>query len=187
MQQHIHIVISSPDDLHIPFVQRHLDEPLVVINTRGILTNDTYSYTIYNGKTAIIRQKLQLKNVQSIWYRQAMAIDEEELPVEEGHKTYVYSAIETFNKLIFPQFVEAFWISNYFAIEKAEDKLGQLQVAHKVGMNIPDTVFTASAGDALAFVRKHKKVIAKSLSGSSFGSIVNKERDFPFYGIKVML
>lgn len=165
----MHVVISGADDHHIEYVERHLDQPFVLLDTRDILIGKACTYNILGGGvTKITQGGRQLKDVQSVWYRRAMRIQPFELPVADDYKLYAENAIRFFNRLLFAQFKDAFWLSDYFAIEKANDKLWQLQVASGLGFNVPDTLFTASAAEATTFVRNHKLAIAKPNYSSRF-------------------
>lgn len=161
MSSPVRVVISAPDDNQIPYVEQYLDEPFLLLNTRDILQGNALTYSVQDGKTVISKAGRQIKNVQSIWYRRWMLVQGFELPVAEGKQKYAQDSIKYFNRLLFTQFADALWVSDFFAIEKANDKLWQLQVAASLGLNIPDTLITTSASEAQEFVGAHKSVIAK--------------------------
>lgn len=164
----MYVVISGSDDGHIPYVERHLDEPFILLDFRDVLTEQAYTYSFEHGKTEICKGGQPLRDVRSVWYRRIMPVAEDTLPVAPGKKYYVQNAIRYFGNLIFQQLTESFWISNHFAIEKANDKLLQLQTASRLGFRVPDTLFTSSASEAQRFVNAHKTVVTKPNYSSHF-------------------
>jgi len=62
----------------------------------------------------------------------------------------------------------ALWVSNYYAMLRASDKLWQLTVAHRLGLKIPDTLVTSNAAEAEQFVRSHTGAIVKPIEVKVF-------------------
>ncbi len=156
-----YLVISGEDDNTIPYVENHLDRPFLFISTRDILKGDALSYHIKSGKTFVSRGGQAISGVKSVWFRRLMLVQEFELPVPETKVKYAKDAIRYFNDLLFSQFPDSLWVSDFYAIERANDKLLQLRVAAELGFNVPDTLVTASESEAVKFISSYKTVIAK--------------------------
>lgn len=155
------LAISSLDDPSVPYVERFLPDKFFLLTTRDILQSKTWTYHLRNGKTEITLNGRKIRDVRSVWYRQYLLVQGFELPVAKGKQKYAQDAIRYFNRLLFAQFPEALWVSNFFAVEAADDKLRQLQVASNLGLRVPDTIITSSSKSAFEFVRRHKAAIAK--------------------------
>jgi len=178
----MYVVVSSPSDEHIALVEKHLDEPFVVLNTRDILEFREHTYALAGKQTTLTRDNRQLKDVKSVWYRRSMLLHKEELPVREEHADFSLEAIKRFNELVFNQFSDALWISSYYAIRRANDKFWQLQVASRLGFNVPDTIMTNSGQKALEFTKRHDAVIAKPAFARAYR---HKDTMRAFYTTKV--
>jgi glutathione synthase/RimK-type ligase-like ATP-grasp enzyme len=179
----VHIAISSHDDEQLALVERYLDSPFVTICTRDILEGNALSYQLHNGQTHISAHGQPLTDVHSVWYKQFLLVQGVELPVSEGKRKFAQDAIKYFNWLLFSQFADAFWLSRFFAIERANDKFLQLQTAARVGFNVPDTIITASPEEAKAFVADHKSAIAKPNYSARYREEDGKE--FVFYTSRI--
>lgn len=57
------------------------------------------------------------------------------------------------------------WVDDPFVIARAETKLLQLAVAHRLGLKTPPTLLTDSRTDAAHFLGLHGRAVAKALSG----------------------
>ncbi|HSX00022.1 MAG TPA: hypothetical protein VLH38_03230 [Patescibacteria group bacterium] len=178
----MYLVISEADDNHVPYVERHLDEPFTVLTTRDILDQKACSYELNNGNTIITRNGHQLKNVQSVWFRRLLIIRGSELPVAPGKQEYAQGALKYFGMLLFTQFPDALWVSDYFITDRADDKLLQLQTAAKIGLNVPHTLITTSTEKAKAFVRVHKHAIAKPNYSARFQQ---NDKDYVFFTSRI--
>lgn len=58
------------------------------------------------------------------------------------------------------------WVNDPDAATVADDKLHQLGVAHRLGLEIPETLVTNDPGEFRRFRREHGKVVSKSIAGS---------------------
>src|SRR6186997_7178 len=114
----MYLAITAHDDDQLQHVERYLDEPFVVLDTRAILHKDACSYSVRDGVTIITRNGKRLKNVRSVWYRCLLLVQGFELPVDQGKQKYAQDSIRHFNRLIFTQFSDALWLSDFFAVER---------------------------------------------------------------------
>jgi glutathione synthase/RimK-type ligase-like ATP-grasp enzyme len=177
-----YIVISGHDDSTIKMVERHMDQPFLLVDTRDILQGKALTYRLTNGKTAVSWGDRPLEHVKSVWYRRLMLVQGFELPVHKDRQLYAQRALRYYNMLLFAQFPKALWLSDFYITERADDKLWQLQQAASVGFNVPDTIFTASPLEAKAFVERHKQVIAKP----NYSSVFQKDgKEYGFYTSRV--
>lgn len=159
------VVISRDDDAHIPYVQKHLKSSLHCIDPISILKNVELSYdpkssnVIYNGT--------HLQSIHAVWFRKPESAYDIDIPVHADYRDYCKRSLSQFTNNLKVAFPNAFWLSDYYAVAKAENKYGQLVLAQKVGFLIPDTIMTSSVSRAKAFMEKYDEVIVKPFSSKS--------------------
>lgn len=158
------LVISRADDTHVPYVQKHLSLPMVVMDPTRIVDGEALSYEYADGQLIIRWQGQELRNIRSVWYRKPQPVWGDLLPVDKRYWHYCETAILTHARELYTLFDEAFWLSDYYAIRRADFKSYQLVVASKLGFNIPDTLTTSSEAEAKMFIKHHGNVIVKSLA-----------------------
>jgi hypothetical protein len=156
------LIISQPDDAHIPFVTRHLTQPVIVLDPSDIIRGQSLSYHHDGTKLHILHNGRELKNIQSIWFRKPLAVWASELPVAPEYRNYSESAIHMHMRELYGHFRDAFWMSAYYAIRQADFKGVQMEQAAALGFLIPETLMTSDAQAAQAFVAEHHATIIKS-------------------------
>jgi glutathione synthase/RimK-type ligase-like ATP-grasp enzyme len=124
----------------------------------------TYEYR--NGTFQAVYDGKPLTNVGSVWFRKPIAIWGDKLPVPPQYRQYSESAILAHVRELYAHFSDAVWVSDYFAIRRADYKGLQLEVASSLGFRIPDTVSTSDSAAAKAFIERHDAAIVKSLAVS---------------------
>jgi glutathione synthase/RimK-type ligase-like ATP-grasp enzyme len=171
-------VISHQGDAHIPFVKPYLSSKLVVVDPYSILEGKELSYDFDGKVTKTSYRNRTLHGVKSVWYRKPSRQDNEPLGVPRELEEYARSAIENHVQMIRSQFPDAFWLSDFYAINKARNKAWQLHVAASMGFRVPRTIITSDPDKARAFMDKHTPVVIKS-QAISFPAI-NKKTYFFF-------
>ncbi|MGH7196821.1 MAG: hypothetical protein ACREGJ_03620 [Candidatus Saccharimonadales bacterium] len=174
------VAISSLEDAHLPFVQNHLDKPLIVIDPisiRGIT-----SHEITKARSGVVFDGKMLQDVTGVWYRKPKIIRTEVLPVDDSLQDYCRSALEHFSHLMRVEFEDALWVSDFYAIERAKNKTLQLRIARKLGFNVPDTLMTSSPEDAQRFIQNHRQCLVKSLATEFYK---DSNKDYFFFAQKI--
>lgn len=157
------VTITASDDPHVAFVQKHLRDEMTVIDVALILEGRSLSYSL-NGKGAdVISDGILLNNVDAVWLRKPQPLEQINMPLSEDYKEFSLFAIKHFSQLLYGRFPDALWVSSYYSIERASDKLFQLEIAKKIGFNIPATLVTSSEEQAKKFIKHHKTVITKPI------------------------
>jgi glutathione synthase/RimK-type ligase-like ATP-grasp enzyme len=160
------IILSTDADAHLSYVTRHLkDEEVVLINPADMLDGvDTIDYHFAKGKVEVFYKDELLADVKSVWVRRPTLMISRPMPVKSRHVAYVRNAanrhLDMFN-FIFP---DALWMSDVNATRVADIKIVQLQLAEKVGFNIPETLFSSTPRRAKAFVQQQGICIAKTMT-----------------------
>jgi glutathione synthase/RimK-type ligase-like ATP-grasp enzyme len=149
-----YIVISAADDAHIPMVEPHLDQPFLVLDPASIIKGEQLSYSLKGGEIEVRHEGRLLHDVRGVWYRKPELPAAALMPFAQSFKKYSYESILSFAHLIKTRFPQATWVSDYYAIRRAEDKILQLEVAAQIGFRVPATIVTSSPEDARQFVAK---------------------------------
>jgi glutathione synthase/RimK-type ligase-like ATP-grasp enzyme len=158
------IAISAHDDAHLPVVQQYLNRPMTVLDPLAIMLGLDISYEHSDKTVTVLYKGRPLEDVRSVWYRKPTRFETSMLKVPENIQDYARDAIELHCALIRDQFPEAAWISPYHAIHRANNKSLGLRLASRLGMRVPDTLFTSSKELARAFLDKHSDSIVKTLA-----------------------
>jgi glutathione synthase/RimK-type ligase-like ATP-grasp enzyme len=163
-----YIVVSASGDGHIPFVEKHLDQPFLVIDPGKILKGTPMSYRFHEGQFEAFYNRVPLKNARSVWYRKPELAMPSREPHQGGYEEFTRHAMSLFMRQFYGLLPNTLWISNYYALIRSSDKLHQLSVASRLGFRIPDTLVTASEKDAIAFAGKHKDSVVKPIEVKVF-------------------
>jgi glutathione synthase/RimK-type ligase-like ATP-grasp enzyme len=156
------VVISHHGDEHLPFVEPYLTSKTVVIDPHSILDKDELSYEFDGTICTTSYRNKTLSNVKSVWYRKPSQREHELLPVKDNFQLYARTAVDKHVQMLRSQFQEAFWLSDFYAINKARNKAWQLHLAASMGFRIPKTIITSDAAKAQAFIDAHSPVIVKT-------------------------
>lgn len=156
------LIISDYNDSHIPFVARHLKDKPLVIGSKDLIRDNGFDVIADKNQVNIIYKDKILPYPDSIWYRKPTLAFFEELPVKQKDYEYSKSALRTHLEGVYPFWKSAFWVSDFFAIRRASSKPLQLQLALKLGFNVPDTIFAGNQNQARQFIKTHPNYIVKS-------------------------
>lgn len=158
------VVITDQTDPHLPFVQRHLAQPLVVIDPKELLRGKALSYACDKSGQTVLWDGLDLSSVSGIWYRKPGQIVADDLPVPPAYRIYSQTALQQHLALLYSALPHATWVSDYYAITRANDKFLQLAVARHVGFNTLPTLVTSDRTAAQAFIAAQPACVVKPLT-----------------------
>lgn len=181
------LIISSPDDAHLPFVTKHLKEAFVVIDPGTILAGKSLTYEVEKDQFTVRYDGKRLKDVSGVWYRKPRDVqtDLDFKKVEERYSGYAQSALKSHFEQLYTAFSDAAWISDIYAIRRANNKTLQLVTAQKLGFRIPETVFTSDAKIAGGFVKRQAETIVKSLASQWPQPDLKKQQQHVFFSARV--
>jgi glutathione synthase/RimK-type ligase-like ATP-grasp enzyme len=144
-----------------------MDEAFIVIDPVPAVINDKgLSFKISTrGKVDCIYDGHALNNVVSVWDRRPTRISQGLLKtVDPEYLDYSLTSIREHTRQLYLQLSDSLWVSDYFAIQRAEGKSLQLREAAKVGFSIPETIFTSDIKFAKQFVSRHPATIIKGMN-----------------------
>src|SRR5438094_131013 len=137
------LIITHKNDYTADFLINKLNAkhiPYRRLNCEDIF-NQPYKFVFNEG---LNYEFLEVDKYSSVWFRRTKYPDFPDLPYYE--KLYLLSETESFLKGLFT-IIDAKWLSNPFAVYKAEYKLFQLKTAKALGFAIPKTIITNSKDD----------------------------------------
>lgn len=161
------LVITDSVDAHVPFVQKHTDVPLIIIDQQKLLDGIDTTFTFEHGRTIITYDNIELSSVVAVWYRKPTNYSREQLHMPEKLKPYAITCMSKHMAQFLSAFQSAQWVNDYFALMRAESKALQLELADRAGLRVPDTILTSNPEAAKRFIAKHKSCVVKAQSAFS--------------------
>jgi glutathione synthase/RimK-type ligase-like ATP-grasp enzyme len=177
------LVVTVKGDAHVPFVTRHLKREHILIDPTSFV-NDGHelSYSFDGHELILVYDGKPVTDIGSVWCRRHYMPELDELKVSAAYKSYALSSIQRHSLNLYGLFQDAFWLSDYYTIQKAESKPRQLQLAAQLGFRVPETLFTSDSGAAKQFITSHGQVVTKHMASHS--PIVNGKLHY-FYATKL--
>lgn len=170
------LIITRKDDVHADIVAKKLTdmgEGFFRLNTDSV---HLYETTLSTGsmfiRNTVTGNKICLEDIRSVWLRRRSFPEGTNVVAE--YKSFMEEEWLNFYRNISCPLKNKFWINHPFAIENAKGKLTQLDVARSVGFLTPDTLYTNSITDLLAFKEKYGKCIYKPHDGGVISSTTDK-------------
>ncbi|MDB5186434.1 MAG: RimK protein [Candidatus Saccharibacteria bacterium] len=159
------IILSVDYDSHVDFMLPYLSNALL-IDAQSIADCDELSYRTDNKGVHIVYRGKELTDVSGVWLRRPRTkeVSVLKLSVDPSYRDYSVSAILRHADALMSHFNDATWVSDPFAIQRANYKPFQLDTAIRLGFNVPATLFTSDAARAKEFVDKHKEVVFKPIA-----------------------
>jgi len=190
------LVITSGDDPHIDLVKKHLpSSEFVIFDPKKLMESSEISYEWNGAKFDIISNDSSLNDCDVVWFRKPIILEPEQMPVEQKYQKYVHGAYKRTANAIYALLRDKFWVSDPWAIIRANNKLLQQEVASEHGLLIPDTLVTNSPTKAKLFLDKHRKIIVKPLGAETvseegfekafYATQISTNDNIDFSGLKI--
>jgi len=155
------LVITFKEDFTADYIINALNKQRIAYKRFNCEDLLTYQYSFRFSETCIY-SLMKEGHFDAVWFRRTKLPDLSILSIPE--KIYLSAEIESFTKNIFCV-IEAKWISDPFAVYKAENKFLQLREASKLGFKIPETLVTNSKSELKDFYENHhRRIIVKPIS-----------------------
>ncbi|WP_372371290.1 MvdC/MvdD family ATP grasp protein [Candidatus Uabimicrobium sp. HlEnr_7] len=186
------LIISPHDDGHTAVVQAQIKKidpniEVCIFATQDFPQKMEISTSVSNEDVQSIitteSETISCENIKSVWFRRPRKPVPS--PDVTDSKSIDYIEMECDHAVYgFWQTLDCLWINPPSLNRVAHRKVFQLQEAQKIGLAVPDTLFTNSPEKAHEFYEKHnKKIIYKTLSskpGLTFTTKMLTEKDLEF-------
>jgi glutathione synthase/RimK-type ligase-like ATP-grasp enzyme len=175
MKKRKSLIVTSKDDSHADHVIAKINdvgngELVIRLNTEDFINNCKVSFDGKDFRLLIkdSQRELHSPEIRSVWYRRPVDIDLTE-ERDEYVRAFIQKQASAFLRgLYFTCHDEVKWISPLPALHRSRLKMQQLQLAHRVGLNIPRTLITNEPAEVLRFFESNSKVCTKSLDEPNF-------------------
>jgi glutathione synthase/RimK-type ligase-like ATP-grasp enzyme len=163
------LILSFENDLHALAIQAQLkrhDAEADIVDTSKFPTALSLRQTGPDFSDIILGSR-RLSDYQAVWNRRAKRpLPSPEISREDEGR---FAARECYEALWGALYASGLPIYNRPEYELAANhKPYQLRLAQALGLNIPSTLITTSAEEALEFYRRHQRVIYKTFTGATW-------------------
>lgn len=158
------LILTLTGDVHVPFVTRHMHSDFVLVDPAKMIEKCELSFFSDGDGTKMIYDGRVITGIKSVWYRRPYVPEREDLKVPDAYKNYSYTSVRKHIHDVYGMFQDAFWLTDYYTLIRAESKPMQMDVAARLGFNIPRTLATSSADAAAAFLEETGDAISKSMA-----------------------
>lgn len=174
------LVISNKSDVTSDFIIKNLKErdiDFYRFNTEELtktcsITLDFLTSTFLLSDS-VLKKHFDLKEFSSVYFRRPELPLIDESGMSSGEILFLKNEISFTLEGIYKILRNAYWVSSVYAIREAENKIYQLELAKKIGFEIPDSIITNSFIDTTTFYeRNHECCIIKPIKS---GLIENKK------------
>jgi hypothetical protein len=157
------LVITHQDDAHLPFIQKHLEQKLIIFDPSQVPEGVPLTYK-WNGKFfEIYFNEVPLHECTAVWFRKPYILESSELPTSVTYQEYAHSSYLKTVQSLYGLLSTKVWVSDYWAILRSNNKLLQLERARELEFLVPETIVTSSPIEAIRFVQSHARVITKMM------------------------
>lgn len=160
------LVITSREDPHVDFMEprfqnRNID--IVRVDTDTLFQGNTATAEVSSRGEPSLHLYGKEISPFSVWYRKPTASLLKEDFAPDVTK-FIARETDLFWQCVFGALRNARWVNHPFELSRAGIKFIQLQEAHRVGFNVPRTLFTTDPVSALLFCESvNWLVVAKTL------------------------
>lgn len=173
------LIIGNADDIHAVQVKIALEQTGAVaeyFDTALFPTQSKISLfpnTDEDFLTLSDGQELNLKEIQSVYWRTFSGVRVPTLEDVEQRRVAVNDSMSTLRSLM--QSCPARWVNSWQAYQFHQEKPLQLRRARQIGVSIPATVITNDPQKVIEFYSECDRIIFKPVYGGSHTKFVTKE------------
>jgi len=170
------LIVTGIDDVHadivIPLIEQSGVE-VVRLNTDNFADNThfTVSSDAWAGDLHLIdsNRTFRTEEVTAVWYRKPVPVGTRRNFAFNAAREFATSEFEAFIKSLYGLMDRAFWLSDYWRIRAAGQKIPNLRIAEKIGLQTPRTLVTNREEDARRFAEACDwKLLAKPFGLTTF-------------------
>lgn len=153
------LIITQSNDVHYLEVVKYLPKnSYVSLNVKDLYHTDFLSYSVDGSNEKLETNSINFSNINCIWVRRIVC--------PELRKTEDYFINDTFKSLIFGASMvnkNIVYFPKIHNVLLADNKIYELHLAKKYGLNIPKTIIGNSVKQVKEFCKDKKEIIIKPL------------------------
>lgn len=166
------LIISNPDDVHTRVVTRKLKdlacEPILFYPEKLGVSAQIVIRSYPHFKAELIDAENAIDflspDIGSVWYRRPRWVNPNHFALDAAATEFALDEWKHLINGLYELLADRFWVSSPDALAKCERKVAQLQVASKLGFEIPKTLFTNHLSALqMGFSEWHQNAIAKPI------------------------
>lgn len=163
------LVITDVPDPHVDLVEAHLKDTVFTVFDTSLfpsLTDITYEMSTEHDYFSIVSQSRDFQKVNGVWFRKPKYLNPKmlkSLKVPTDYHDFIIANHIAAVTALYDLLDNKFWISRYRNLERASNKIFQLQVAKIAGFVLPKTLVTSSPAAVESFRLRHGDIATKSV------------------------
>lgn len=171
------LFITNKEDVTVDIIVNKLNErsiPYYRFNTEDLVEEIEVTFDFEHDAAFLYEKRkkleLNLNDVHSVYFRRAKLPEFYSLSdISEIERNYLKKESYYLLQGIYDFLSAKFWLNDYWAIRKAENKIFQLQLAKKTGFNVPDSLITNCIDSAEKFIKEKECIIKPIKTGAIDG------------------
>lgn len=172
------LIITGRDDVHadavIPLLEtKDSSRTVIRLNTEDLATTAQFSLTsgAWDGDFALsdARRSFRLSDIRTVWYRKPSPVRASSTIRSEPAAAFAISEYGAWLRSVYDLLAGRFWVSGYWNIRQAGQKLPNLRLAASLGLTTPHTLVTNRVEEARSFAERcNWNVLVKPFALESF-------------------
>lgn len=158
------ILITNKSDLTTDFIVKKLSENGIFFfrfNTEELGTSISLSLDFDNRSFKLFDHNLKievnLKDFTAVYFRRPEIPKVHNSKLSAGENNFIQGELIYSLEGIYKLLQDAYWISPLYSIREAENKIFQLELAKKIGFEIPSSLVTTIPELAVKFYKKNER------------------------------
>lgn len=187
------LIITGMDDVHadavIPLLEQSGREA-VRLNTDNFASNAGFMIDSldWNGVLEFrdSARALRVEEIEAVWYRKPVPIKPSGQLGFQSARDFAAGEYEALLRSLYGLLADRFWLSDYWRIRLASQKLPNLRIAAGLGLRIPRTLVTSSEADARVFAESCSwELLAKPFALTTFKTEVETHTSWDSFSTRV--
>jgi hypothetical protein len=163
------LIVSFHDNPHVQAVLQHVSRPMTVFDVAEFPSRASIEVSFGDGIDRLRlmadgRREIPIEDIGAVWYRRERPLELDPALTDPTSRLFAWSESTEALTGVW-RALDCFWMNPPAADEAGHRKVRQLQLARRVGLQVPETLITNDPSSARAFAVEHLEqgVIRKAL------------------------
>jgi hypothetical protein len=163
------LIVSFHDNPHVQAVLQHINRPVTVFDVAEFPSRASIEVSFGDGIDRLRlmadgRREIPIEDIGAVWYRRERPLELDPALTDPTSRLFAWSESTEALTGVW-RALDCFWMNPPAADEAGHRKVRQLQLARRVGLQVPETLITNDPSSARAFAVEHLEhgVIRKAL------------------------